>query len=73
MVRVKAVILMTPDEFREGLPKELQELFDSLVSSLTKDTPLLSEEEAKRLVAGLMLDALKKETVTYCVICPKKS
>jgi len=60
MVEVELVISLTPEEFRGMLPKELQELFDSLVSSLAEGVAL-SEEEAKGLVAQMMLDALKRE------------
>ena len=60
MVRVKTVILMTPDEFRNILPEKLQGLFDRLVLSLTEGSAL-SEKEAKGLIAQMMLDALRKE------------
>jgi len=60
MVIVETTIWLTPDEFRKALPKELQELFDSLVSSLAEGS-VLSEEEAKGMVAQLMLDTFRKE------------
>jgi len=59
MVIVETTIWITPDEFREALPEELRELFDSLVSSLAESSAL-SEEEAKGMVAQLMLDTFKK-------------
>jgi len=58
--RIEVTVNLTPDEFREALPKELQELFDKLASSLSEGSAL-SVEEAKGLVAQMLLDALKKE------------
>jgi len=60
MVIVETTIWLTPDEFRKALSEELQELFDNLVSSLAEGSAL-SEEEAKGLVARMMLDALKQK------------
>lgn len=60
MPKIEVTVNLTPDEFRNSLPKSLQEFFDSMVFSLTENTAL-SEEEAKVLVAKELLEALKKE------------
>jgi len=59
--KLKVTVNLTPDEFRKALPKELQELFDRLTSSLSEGSAL-SMKEAKGLVAQMLLDTLKKET-----------
>lgn len=59
MPKIEVTVKLTPDEFRKSLSKELRELFDMLVSSLVEGSAL-SEEEAKGVVAQLMLDTLKK-------------
>ena len=60
MPKVEVTVTLTPDEFRKTLPEELRELFDRLTSSLSEGSAL-SMEEAKGLVAQMLLDALKKE------------
>jgi len=60
MPKIEVTVNLTPDEFRESLPKELQELFDRLTSSLAEGSAL-SMEEAKGLVVQMLLDTLKKE------------
>ena len=58
--KVEVTVTLTPDEFRETLPEELRDLFDKLASSLVEGSAM-SVEEAKGLVAQMLLDALKKE------------
>ena len=60
MPKIEVTVNLTPDEFREALPKELQELFDRLTSFLSEGSAL-SMEEAKGLVVQMLLDTLKKE------------
>jgi len=60
MPKIEVTVKLTPDEFRKALSKELRELFDMLASSLVESSAL-SEEEAKGLVAQLMLNTLKQK------------
>ena len=59
MPRIEVTVTLTPDEFRKTLPEELRDLFDRLTSSLVEGSAL-SVEEAKGLVAQMLLDTLKK-------------
>ena len=64
-MKVKFTLYLTVDEFREILPiysPKLQKLFDELSKKLEK-TSGLSEKEAKIIVAKLMLEELKSETL----------
>jgi len=60
MPKVEITVKLTVDEFRRMLPKELQTLFDDLSSNLTNNSAL-SEEEAKSIVAQVILDAILSE------------
>lgn len=63
-MKVKFTLYLTVDEFREILPiysPKLQKLFDELSKKL--ETSGLSEKEAKIIVAKLMLEELKSETL----------
>jgi len=60
MPKVEVTIKLSSDEVRKALPDKLQDFFDFMVMHLTCGTGL-SEEEAKVLVAQMLLDTLKKE------------
>jgi len=59
MPKIEVKVKLTPDEFKKMLPKELREFFDKMVESLTENT-MLSEEQAKALVAYELFQAVKE-------------
>ena len=61
-MKIKLNLYLTPDEFRELLPiysPELQKVFDELCKKL-EEIAGISEDEAKTIVAQIMLEELKK-------------